>query len=215
MTTRPLAALALVVALAGCLSGGWAGANAVDGTPEPTVAATPTPTPTPSATPTPTATATTAPEPTETRSVPVQPYSTREALVEAAPFAVPDPDVPAAFEFDSGIVGEFRNASRVSIAYHYRVGGNTSDAQEGELRNVLSVGKFTGSPLNLSQGEAVTVDGRQMRYVEDGDRQALLWRCGGFTYRVSVQQFGDEFGKADLHAVAGSVECPETTAEGA
>lgn len=190
MALRTLAAVCLLV-LAGCL-GGPGVQNALDDASEPE-------TTTPAAG-----------TPTETRSVPVTSFDSREALVEAAPFAVPDPDVPASFAFDSAIVSTVGNETRVSLAYHHVVGSG-DDAQ---LRNVLTVEKFAGEALDLDQGEAVTVDGREMRYVEADGRRKLLWRCEDYTYRVSVQQFDEDFDRKDLRAVASSIECPESTTDG-
>ena len=204
VTRRSLGVLivAFGILLAGCLSGGFGGTNAIDD-PSSTTA------PTTADTTEPTATA------TATRTVPVKPYDTREALSEQAPFAVPDPNVPATFTFDSGIVRDDGNVSQVQVAYHYRVDENASDDEEGQLHNVLSVGKFEGDTLNRSQGESVTVGDREARYVQDGDgRRALLWECGQHTYRVSVQSYGEEFGEDDLFAVAESIDCNPSEDEG-
>ena len=208
MTVPRTLVVVVVLILAGCLGGSGA-TNAVD---EPGTSGDATTTAgasNPTTGLTSTATPTLTPTPTETRSVPVTSYDSRESLVEAAPFAVPDPDVPTSFAFDSGIVSTAGNMTHVSLAYHHVVGSG----DDAELQNVLSVGKFAGEALDLDQGETVTVDGREMQYVEDGDHRTLLWRCGDYTYRVSIQLFDESFDRDDLDTVAGSVDCPDGATE--
>lgn len=127
-------------------------------------------------------------------------YDTREALAANASFSVPSPNVSEPFAFDGGVEMELAGGRFVAMAYH--------DVENGSLENVLSIRKAeNASSYDLTVGNATTVGDREARYVESGDGGKLLWECDGYFYRVSVQQFTDAFGEAQLRAVAESVGC--------
>lgn len=128
-------------------------------------------------------------------------YDSYEELAAGAPFPVPDPNVTDAFEFQSGLLMTLGGDAHVAMAYHR--------TESGTLENVVSVRKAESDSLyDPSAGNATTVGDRDARYVEsdDGSRK-LVWRCDGYSYRVSVQKYTDEFGEAELRAVAESVGC--------
>lgn len=198
------AALACLLVLSGCL-GGSAGAPGAT-TAETTEPATPEATVTTDAVTTETTTAeatemTTA-EATETTTDALprhRVYDTREALAANASFSVPDPNVSEPFEFDGGVAMELAEGRFVAMAYH--------DVENGSLENVLSIRKAeNASNYDLTVGNATTVGDRDARFA-DGDGGKLLWECNGYFYRVSVQQFTEEFGEEELRAVAESVGC--------
>ncbi|UPW00912.1 hypothetical protein M0R88_02125 [Halorussus gelatinilyticus] len=127
-------------------------------------------------------------------------YYTHEALAANTSFSVPKPNVSAPFAFESGIVMELAGSEYVAMAYH--------DAENGSLENVLSIRKAENeSQYDLTAGNATTVGDRDARYVAEESGGKLVWECDGYVYRVSVQQFTDEFGEAELRAVAESVGC--------
>lgn len=138
---------------------------------------------------------------TSARSRPVRPYDSREALQANASFALPEPTIPPEFTFDSGVLISAANATRIGQAFHHRT--------DSQLVNILSVRKSaTDLPLNTSVGNATTVDGQRARYVvAEAGRRTLIWRCQGFTYRVSVQHYSETFQKTDLFVIADSIAC--------
>ncbi|MFC7082428.1 hypothetical protein [Halorussus caseinilyticus] len=198
MTRRlVVAALACSLVLSGCL-GGSAGAPETT-----TVSETTTPETAPATVETPTTDAATT-EVATTRTTDAAPrhrtYETPEALAANASFSVPDPEVPSRFAFESGIVMELADSEYVAAAYH--------DAENGSLENVLSARKAENeSADDLTAGNATTVGDHDARYVAEDSGGKFLWECDGYVYRVSVQQFTDEFGEAELRAVAESVAC--------
>ncbi|WP_137285000.1 hypothetical protein [Halorussus salinisoli] len=195
-----VAALACSLVLAGCL-GGSAGTPDSTTTFETTATTTDATEPGETATTEVAATEATPNETTATDSPPRQrTYDTYDALADDASFSVPDPDVPEPFAFESGITVQLPDSEYVAMAYN--------DVENGNLENVLSIRKAENeSAYDFTAGNATTVDDSDARYVESDGGGKFLWECDGYAYRVSVQQFTDEFGKAQLRAVAESVGC--------
>lgn len=194
-----VAALACSVLLAGCLggAGGAPDSTTTDGettaTTEMTTDATTEMTATSSADTATTDTATTDAPRRHT-------YDTYEEFAANASFSVPEPNVSAPFAFESGVVMELADSEYAAMAYH--------DAENGSLENVLSIRKAENeSAYDLTAGNATTVGDRDARYVATETGGELVWECEGYAYRVSVQQFTDEFGESELRAVAESVGC--------
>ncbi|UPV74881.1 hypothetical protein M0R89_02135 [Halorussus limi] len=188
-----VAALACSLVLAGCLGGS---AGSPDSTTVETTATTQTTT---AATET-TRTAETT-DPTTTAERPRhRTYDTREALAANASFTVPEPNVSEPFAFESGVAVDLANGEYVAMAYH--------DTENGSLENVVSIRKAVNeSHYDSTAGNATTVGDRDARYVAEDSDGKFLWQCNGYVYRVSVQQFTDEFGESELRAVAESVGC--------
>lgn len=199
MRRLPLAALALCCLLlaGGCLAGldGSGGGSAPPAS-ETTAAGT-------AGTAT-TAQETTAHETTRRERVRARPHDDRASLAEAAGFDLPDPDVPAAFSFDSGLRSLVDDGERVQMAYH-RI-------ENGSLANVLSVSKSNvtadAAEFRNTSGERTAVAGRDAVLSENPDGSlTLTWRCSGYTYDVYVAHATDRFGVDDLRAVAASIAC--------
>jgi hypothetical protein len=217
MTRRlVVAALACSVLLAGCLggAGGAPDSATTDGeTTEVTTDATTemtatsstdtatTDTATTDTATTDTATTDTATTDTATTDAPRRhTYDTYEEFAANSSFSVPEPNVSEPFAFESGIVMELADSEYAAMAYH--------DAENGSLENVLSIRKAENeSQYDLTAGNATTVGDREARYVATETGGKLVWECEGYAYRVSVQQFTDEFGEQELRAVAESVGC--------
>ncbi|WP_135853070.1 hypothetical protein [Halorussus salinus] len=127
-------------------------------------------------------------------------YGTYEALAANASFSVPEPNVSEPFAFESGIVMELADSEDVVMAYH--------DTENGSLENVVSIRKAENeSAYDLTAGNATTVGDHDARYVAEESGGKFVWECEGYAYRVSVQEFTDEFGEQELRAVAESVGC--------
>jgi hypothetical protein len=207
MTRRlVVAALACSVLLAGCLSGagGAPDSTTTDGeTTEVTTDATTEMTATSSTDTATTDTATTDTATTDTATTDAprrHTYDTYEEFAANSSFSVPEPNLSEPFAFESGIVMELADSEYAAMAYH--------DAENGSLENVLSIRKAENeSQYDLTAGNATTVGDREARYVATETGGKLVWECEGYAYRVSVQQFTDEFGEQELRAVAESVGC--------
>ncbi|WP_121821544.1 outer membrane lipoprotein-sorting protein [Halostella salina] len=113
-------------------------------------------------------------------------YNSREALTAASNLSVPDPDVPAGYEFESGMTVT-GNTEQVSITYT-----NGTD-------------RFTVTKIAATydtNGENVTVGDQQGAYDELGSTAMVSWTCDGRTYSVT-----GPFDEDGLVEIAESMAC--------
>lgn len=121
----------------------------------------------------------------------VRTYDSVGALRDAVSLPVPDPDIPSGFEFDVArhIPGEFRS---VSLQY---------TAETAQLS--VSVNNVTDAGINETDGQRLTVDGREVIYREFGTSRIVSWTCGEYSYSVTATAVT----KDRLLDVAASIEC--------
>jgi outer membrane lipoprotein-sorting protein len=122
-------------------------------------------------------------------------FDSRAALSAAAPFPVPDPDLPDGYEFDSGQVTT-ENLTQVSVSY---AGGDG---------DTLAVSKFVAdrdgsAGSGIDAGENVTIAGKNGTYLVTGQTALATWSCGDAQYNVMATDLDRE----ELLAVAESVAC--------
>lgn len=126
----------------------------------------------------------------DSKNVSVATHDSIADLRDATTLSVPDPEVPEGYEFS-----EARSVSgnTTSFALHYTKGDAT-----------LVVSKADQLPEHdRSQGESVTVDGRDARYVATGPSNAVIWTCDGQAYSV----VSTDLSRDALLDVATSVSC--------
>lgn len=116
---------------------------------------------------------------------PVQQYGTIAALERAAGGHVPDPSVPARFEFDTGSLTD----QTVSLRYLDRP-------------EVLVVGRSTAGEIDDTL-ERADYQGRTYSVDERNETTRVEWRCGESVYHVE-----GSFGRDTVLNVADSIECP-------
>ncbi|QCC44937.1 LppX domain protein [Halobacterium salinarum] len=114
------------------------------------------------------------------------------ALRDASRLSVPDPELPAAYSFDSG---------RMSGAAHRQVTAEYS--APGAHRATMT--KFTAPPGGpaLDAGAQVTVAGQPASYLVTGHTRRVSWACGGVQYRLS----SGALNRSQLLASAAAVAC--------
>ncbi|GAA0289119.1 LolA family protein [Halobacterium noricense] len=129
----------------------------------------------------------------ETLNVSTQTFDSASALREHVDFSVPDPEVPAAYEFDEAqyVSG---NVTQASLQYV------TADGEQ------LTVTKTTSGPNAngwFTSGENVTVAGHDSQYLTTPRSNFVSWSCGDTRYAVVAT----DLEKESLLAVADSVGC--------
>lgn len=124
------------------------------------------------------------------RDVTVESYDSVEELREHATMSVPSPDVPAGYELSQArsVTG---NTTQVSL--QYASGDGTLVVTKAE----------SAAAANRTQGEAVTIGGREGRYVTTGPSSMAVWTCDGTTYAVVATDLSRE----QVLDVAASVSC--------
>lgn len=131
----------------------------------------------------------------ETFSLNEETFDSRTALAAAAPFPVPDPDLPDGYEFDSGRVTT-ENLTQVSVRY---AGGDSESLTVSKI--VADRNGSGGSGIDV--GENVTIAGQNGTYLVTGQTALATWRCGDAQYNVMATDLDRE----ELLAVAESVAC--------
>ncbi len=116
-------------------------------------------------------------------------YDSLSALRSAVSLPVPDPDLPDGFEFDTAVVTTGR-VTGASIQY-------TS------ARAQLVVGVDNRTDFNGTDGEQLTIDGRDAIYQSLGPSHIVAWECGGYRYSVTANGVSKEA----LVSVAASIDC--------
>lgn len=119
----------------------------------------------------------------------VSAYRTRVELVEAATQSVPEPELPAGYEF--------AQASRVAGD-----GNRSLSIQYSNGNRTIVVAKDSAGAATLPDGETVDVGDRDGVYLETGGTAALVWDCPDARYQVT-----GNFEAATLADVAESVAC--------
>jgi outer membrane lipoprotein-sorting protein len=124
-------------------------------------------------------------------------YDSLDALREDASMAVPSPDVPDGFSFESGrrTVSSEQNYTLLSLTYSNGTG-------------TVSVSKYNRTDLyngTGSGGESIRLDGRNATYNEFGTARTVGWVCAdaGRRYTVSTTLVP----KSTLLDVAASIDC--------
>lgn len=112
-------------------------------------------------------------------------YDSRAEIVSDLDQSVPDPEVPAGFEFESGYLSD-GDPRHLSMTY---AGDNGS----------LRVSVFD-EPANLTGGRETSLDGRPAVFRTFDDRRFLLWNAGNRQYSVS-----GSVGNGTLRRVADSL----------
>jgi len=111
------------------------------------------------------------------------------AVLEATDRAVPEPSVPAGYEFRRGQIQPAGDGHSITLVY--------SDGTDS-----FTVTKLAGVESDLEDGEPVDVAGTRGRRVSVGMNEALVWTCDGNTY--SVLGAGDA---TPLDEIANSIAC--------
>jgi outer membrane lipoprotein-sorting protein len=119
-------------------------------------------------------------------------YDSLASLRENASMTPPDPDLPESFTFRHGTVTS-GNVSSVSLRY------TNTTAQLVVSKNTITVDPTD----NGTDGERVTVDGRDATYQRIGNSAFVTWDCGEFRYSVT----GTGVSRDLLLRVAASVGC--------
>lgn len=119
----------------------------------------------------------------------VRTFDSVSSLRTATSMPVPTPDVPPSFEFDTGRVtaGTFES---VSLEY----------ANETATLTVSVTNQTSDSE---SDGQRLTVGGREVVYQQFGTSKLVSWECNGRTYSVS----GTAVAESRLLDVTASIEC--------
>ena len=132
----------------------------------------------------------------ETVSFDTERFDSRAALEAASPVSVPDPDLPAGYEFGSGRVTE-NNDTRVAAEY-----ADTDGATLTVSKTVME-GENAGDAPSIDAGENVTVAGQNATYLVTGRSKLVSWHCGDVGYSV----FATDLDREELLGVAASVAC--------
>lgn len=116
-------------------------------------------------------------------------YNSVATLRAAANMSVPDPTVPESFVLSRAT----RTTGRItSVGLRYV-----------NATGVLAVAKLQPVYPTRSEGQRVTVAGRNTTYRNLGTEQTVVWTCDGSQYKVT----GQGLSRATLLNVAGSVGC--------
>lgn len=108
----------------------------------------------------------------ESRSLNQTAYETRSALEADTNVAVPEPELPEGFSFDSARRTVGADTHEIGLAY-----------RRGTER--IFVSKQAGSAVNESvDGDPVTVGNRTARYATYGSGGRLSWTCDGYRYTI-------------------------------
>jgi outer membrane lipoprotein-sorting protein len=103
----------------------------------------------------------------------IERYQSREQLAEVTDLRVPDPDVPARFEFDGARRSLFRSVERISLRY-------TSDV----ATLVVSRQNVTVDRPSSDRGQELQVGERTGVYQQFPRQNRLRWGCSGTTQFV-------------------------------
>jgi outer membrane lipoprotein-sorting protein len=124
------------------------------------------------------------------RNVTVEVYDAVDELRENASMSVPNPEVPDGYELTQArsVTG---NLTQVALEY-------ASD--EG---TVVVTKAESHAASNRTQGEVVTIDGHEGRYVTTGPSTMAIWTCDGRTYAVVAT----DLSRDQVLDVAASVSC--------
>ncbi len=129
----------------------------------------------------------------ESLNVSTQSFDSVNALREHVDVSVPDPEVPAGYEFEEAqYIGG--NVTQASLQYVTATGER------------LTVTKMPSAPHRLREfdsGENVTIAGRAGQYVTTPRSNFVSWSCGDTRYAVVATDLDEE----SLLAVADSVGC--------
>jgi outer membrane lipoprotein-sorting protein len=117
-------------------------------------------------------------------------YETVAALRDAASLRVPAPDLPPAFALASATRTDGRRVTSVGLRYV----NATATVEVAAIEPVYSP---------RTDGERVTVAGRNATYRDLGAKQSVVWTCHGTQHKVSTTGLG----RAGTLAVAASVGC--------
>ncbi|WP_336037468.1 LolA family protein [Halobacterium yunchengense] len=128
----------------------------------------------------------------ETLDVGVETFESVEAVSEAAPLSVPEPDVPDGYAFERAQLYT-GNATQVSLQYA------TDDGDRLTVTKMAYVSNGTGG----LDGETVSVNGRDARYLTTGQNSLLSWACEDVQFSVVAT----DLDRAALVAVGESVDC--------
>ncbi|SEV91127.1 LolA family protein [Halobacterium jilantaiense] len=132
----------------------------------------------------------------ETISVDTERFDSLDALAEAAPLSVPEPDLPEDYAFDSGrLAGE--NVTQVTAEY-----GN-GDGDTVTVSKFLSGQNGSSGGFSPDIGENVTVAGQNGTYLVTGRSSMVSWGCGDIQYSVLATDLDREA----LLAAAESLAC--------
>jgi len=121
----------------------------------------------------------------------IERYQSREQLAEVTDLRVPDPDVPARFEFDGARRSLFRSVERISLRY-------TSDV----ATLVVSRQNVTDDLSVDGGGREVQVGDRTGVYEESPRRSQLRWECP-----ESTQSIRGSLPREELVDIAESIDC--------
>jgi len=115
-------------------------------------------------------------------------FDSYDDLERAADRAVPAPEMPAGFEFDSATLSE------QSLSLQYSDGTSTVVVSRSS-RDTRGV-----------DGERIEHQGRTYRYSDQYRSNLIYWQCGEHWYQVSGQ-----LERTELLAIGASIECPAPT----
>lgn len=122
-------------------------------------------------------------------------YEERAAAAEAAPYDLPDPDVPEPYAFDRIVVLEKREELGTATTFWY------ADRDRPDREVFVTVRDQRRYDADALEPEAFDdVDG----YRRDGRIQSLFWSCDELHYEVSSAHDPDL-----VREVARSIGCPE------
>ena len=126
----------------------------------------------------------------DTQSAPeTETYDSREALATAAEVPLPDPEVPAEFEFAEGRRSIFEGNATVTLEY---TNGTAN----------VSVLTSPGTASESDVGESVDISGHEGRLLDLGESDYVTWVCDGRSYTVS-----GPVGEETLLSIARSIDC--------
>jgi len=128
------------------------------------------------------------PENATVRTTRLDRFQSYDGLKRAADGQVPAPEVPTAFEFDSGTLTER------GLTLQYSDGVST-----------IAVSRFSRDDQGVD-GEQIGYQGRTYRYSDQSRSNVLYWQCGESWYSVAGGLERDT-----LLAVGASIECPTET----
>lgn len=126
----------------------------------------------------------------ETNTPAVASYDSLSAARSNTSLPVPDPDVPASFSLE-GVQVISGNFSSVSVRY------------ANETARLSATVTDVANTTNATDGERLTVDGREVVYRQIGPSHYVAWECGGYRFSVSATTIR----KDRLVEIAGSVDC--------
>lgn len=116
-------------------------------------------------------------------------YEIPSQLRNATPHAVPDPDLPAEYEFQVGELSPANASQGITMIY------------AGES-DTITISKLPDRTVELApDAERIDVAGNEGRVVSAGPNTAIVWICGGNSYSVTGAS------SAPLRKIARSMAC--------